>query len=577
MASQRIITLSIGSQTVSLAEFRAGSKGTLSLRAFETRELLADPAADASRVSQASLAFGEMTEVLRAKKQPVHCTLPAQAVFSRLVKLAHVEPGKLVETIAFEAQQNIPYPLAEVVWDYKSLSEPGADEPEVLIVAAKSDLLEDWTAAAQGSGLQPATFDLAPLAIYNAFRYNYGEPDGCSLLIDLGSRTTSLIFIEPGKFFVRVISSGGSALTAAVAKEFSENFTAAENRKRTQGFIAQGANHADHPDPDVAKLSKVLRNALTRLHSEIARSIPFYRSQQGGSAPSKVYICGGGATVPMMAEFLSEKLSVPIEMFNPLQCVSASETFDTDTLARIAPALGEHVGMALRAVFHCPLVFNLLPPSIARKARQSQQTVAMALAGLCACAPLLAWGYHLNHSADLASNLVEKQKPKVEELTKTAKDLVSTKLEIDTLLEKARPLVSVARDRQYWTALVDHIHSKLPAEKVWITGFEIATADPKKPAVPPRGGKNPAPNPAAQSKEETRERLVLRGLYLENPKGIAVVEQFGKALQKSDLYDVAPEQEWVRNNVLNPTEWAQEFVIPLYLKMPPASSASSPQ
>ena len=576
MASQRIFTLSIGSQTVSLAEFRAGAKGTLSLRAFETRELLADPAADASRVSQASLAFGEMTEALRVKNQPVHITLPAQSVFSRLVKLAHVEKGKLAETVAFEAQQNIPYPLAEVVWDYKSLSEPTSDEPEVLIVAAKTDLLEDWTEATQGAGLQPAIFDLAPLATYNAFRYNYGEPEGCSLLIDLGSRTTSLIFIEGGKFFLRVISSGGSALTAAVAKEFSENFTAAENRKRTYGFIAQGSNHADHPDPEISKLSKVLRNALTRLHSDIARSISGYRSQQGGGAPAKVYICGGGASMPLMAEFLKEKLSVHVEAFNPLQCVGVGNGFDNDTLTRIAPALGEHVGLALRADLACPLSFNLLPLSIGRKIVRSQQTIATILAGLCVCAPLLAWGYHLNNSATLASALVAKQKPRVEELTKTSKDLASSKTEIEALLLKVRPLESVVRDRQYWTTLINHIHSKLPSEKVWITAFDIAAPEVPKPSGTP-GKKSTAANPAAQSKQETRQRLVLKGLYLENPQGIAVVEQFGKALQKSDLYDVAPEQEWVRNNVLNPTEWAQEFVIPLYLKMPPASSASTPQ
>ncbi|MEI6714917.1 MAG: type IV pilus assembly protein PilM [Verrucomicrobiota bacterium] len=571
MASPRIITLSIGSQTVSLAEFRTGAKGALTLRAFETRELLADPAADASRVSQAALAFSEMTEAMKVKNLPVYCTLPAQSVFSRLVKLPHVQPGKLDETVAFEAQQNIPYPLAEVVWDYKSLSDPKSEDPDVLIVAAKTDLLEDWTAAAQGANLQPNAFELAPIAIYNAFRYNYGEPEGCSLLIDLGSRTTNLFFVEPGKFFFRVISSGGSALTAAVAKEFSENFTAAENRKRSNGFVAQGSNYADHPDPDTAKLSKVLRNALTRLHSEVARSISFYRSQQGGAAPTKVYISGGGAAMPLMGDFLSEKLSVPVETFNPFQCVSAAPSFDNAALASIAPIFAEHVGLALRASVTVPLAFNLLPLSIAKKALRNQQTLAIGMAAICMCAPLLAWGFHLNNASDLANKLISKQKPEVERLTKIDKEMASTRTEIAALLQKAKPLEAAVRDRQYWTSLIDHIHSKLPQEKVWITSFEIPPPEIVKSAGPKN--KNA---PATHDKKDTRERLVLKGLYLENPKGIALVEQFGRDLQKSDLYDVAPEQEWVRNNVVNPTEWAQEFVIPLYLKMPPASSASTP-
>ena len=258
MASKRIITVSIGSQTVSMAEFLNTSNG-VTLQAFETRELLADPAADASRVSQATLSFSEMVESMKLKKNvPVYCTLPSLSVFSRPVKLLHVEPGKLAETVAFEAQQNIPYPLAEVVWDYKVVSPPNTEDPEVLIVAAKTDLLEDWTDAAHQSKLNPEAFELAPIAIYNAFLYNYGEPKECCLLIDLGARTTNLFFLEPGKFFFRVISSGGSALTAAVAKEFGENFTAAENRKRASGFVAQGSNFEEHPDPNIARLLSLI-------------------------------------------------------------------------------------------------------------------------------------------------------------------------------------------------------------------------------------------------------------------------------------------------------------------------------
>ncbi len=573
MASPRIITLSIGSQTVSAADFRADSKGRLTLRAIETRELLADPAADASRVSQAALAFSELSEALKLKNQSVHCSLPAQAIFSRLIKLTFVEPGKLKQTVEFEAQQNIPYPLSEVVWDYKNLSDNSAPEPEILLVAAKKDLLEDWTAAAKGASLITESFDLAPLPIYNAFRYNYGEPDGCSLIIDLGSRTTNLIFAEPGKFFLRVISTGGSALSAAVAKEFGENFTAAENRKRTQGFVAPGSNHADHPDPDLAKLSKVLRNTLTRLHAEVARSISFYRSQQGGAAPNKVYLCGGGANMALVSDFLVEKLGVAVETLNPLRCVKVSDGVDQSHLHRLAPLMAEHVGLALRSNLSCPIAFDLMPPSVGVAKTQKQQVLAIAFAGVAICAPLLAWGYHLSNSAALANKLIERQKPKVDKLTKLDKQIKASQSEIQSVIEKAKPLELISRDRQYWTMLVNHIHSKLPDEKVWITSFEIP---PPESATKPSGGlRGKANTPATPEKKDPRERLVLKGLYLENPKGIAVVEEFGKALQNSDLYDVAPEQEWTRNNVVNPTEWAQEFAIPLYLKSAPASSVNA--
>jgi type IV pilus assembly protein PilM len=579
MASKRILTLCIGSQTISVAEFKPSAKGALILKAFETRELLADPAADASRVSQATLALGEIAEAMRIKKGDAFCCLPSQSVFSRLVKLPIVEPGKLAQTVAFEAQQNIPYPLNEVVWDYKSLSDEQSTEPEVLIVAAKTDILEEWTAATQGVGVTPSAFDLAPLALYNAFRFNYGEPEGCSLLMDLGSRTTNLLFVEPGKFFIRVISSGGSALTGAVAKEFGENFTTAEQRKREYGFVGQGSSHADHEDPEIAKLSKVLRGALTRLHSEVARSISFYRSQQGGSAPTKVYLSGGGARLGMIGEFLQEKLGIAVESFNPLRCVKTVANFPHGALAESAPALGEHIGLALRSTFQCPIHLTLLPPSLQQKSIRSQRTLATALIGLALASPLLSWAYHLNHSAELASELTTQLKPKVQSLKKISADLSTGKTNLEALLETARPLELVARDRQYWTQLINHIHSKLPKELVWITQFEIAAPEPVKAVAAPRKAATPAPpSPSSTEKpKDTRPRLNLRGLYLENPRRIAVVEQFGKALQGSDLYEVAPEQEWTRADINNPTEWAQEFVIPLILKSAPAASVNSPQ
>jgi Tfp pilus assembly PilM family ATPase len=84
---KRIITLSIGSQTISMAEFSREKRGMLKLKHVETRDLIPDPAADASRSSQGALHISEMTAALKAKAQTVKCTLPAQATFSRLVKI----------------------------------------------------------------------------------------------------------------------------------------------------------------------------------------------------------------------------------------------------------------------------------------------------------------------------------------------------------------------------------------------------------------------------------------------------------------------------------------------------------
>ena len=134
-----------------------------------------------------------------------------------------------------------------------------------------------------------------PMALYNAFRYNYSELTGCSLIIDIGARTTNLIFVETKKVFSRSIPTGGNTITAAIAKDFNEAFGAAEERKKRDGFVSLGGSYADPEDPDAARVSKITRNTMTRLHAEITRSVSFYRSQQGGAQPARVFLAGGTA------------------------------------------------------------------------------------------------------------------------------------------------------------------------------------------------------------------------------------------------------------------------------------------
>lgn len=584
---KRIITLSIGSQTISMAEFSREKRGMLKLKHVETRDLIPDPAADASRSSQGALHISEMTAALKAKAQTVKCTLPAQATFSRLVKIVSFSQDEFSKTVAFEAQQNIPYPLAEVTWDYKTVADASSQEPEVLIVAAKNDLLDEWTAGIAESKLKLSTIDLSPLAIYNAFRYNYGEPEGCSLLIDLGARTTNLLFIETGKFFVRTISSGGNALTAAVAKEFGEPMMAAEERKCSSGSIGRGSNFAEDEDPDVAKLAKVLRNAVTRLHAEIARSISFYRSQQGGSAPSKIYLAGGGANMPLMQEFWEEKLNLEVERLNPFRCVLAAHD-RIPALSKLAPVLGEHVGLALEYVSQCPVSVNLLPQSIRSKGRLAQICIAIGLAAASVCAPVLVWGISLRKSAEVAVTLKDELTPRLEKLERTDRQIKATQAEIKSKLDSIIPLQTAIAERDYWVRLIDHIHSCLPKKYVWVTNLQIPQKDPTKEAVSnspfgftaeeqsaatqaaaSKSGSAKA-EPGKQAQPPAQTRLVIKGLYLENPESVAVVDAFGKSLSAENPFftTTAPDQ-WVRTNKPNPVDWAQDFSIPVELKTPP--------
>ncbi len=284
----RILTLNLGSQAISVADFRPQSGGGLVLRDYKRRDLAIESPGEPIRHAQITATIREILNEFGIKSANVNYAVAGQSVFARFVKLPSVEEEKIDRIIAFEAQQNVPFPIDEVVWDYQLVGGGTDEQMQVVLVAIKSDLLEGINAAVEAAGLRPMVIGVANMALYNAFRYNYSDVTDSSLVVDIGARTTNLLFIEPGKIFSRSVPIGGSSVTAALAKEFNEPFAAAETRKRESGFVSLGGAYADPSDADVARMSKIIRSTMTRLHAEIMRSISHYRTQQQGKAPARM-------------------------------------------------------------------------------------------------------------------------------------------------------------------------------------------------------------------------------------------------------------------------------------------------
>src|SRR6476469_6826306 len=303
----RIFTLNLGSQAISVADFRPQSGGGLVLRDYKRRDLAIENPGEPIRHAQITATIREILNELGIKSAKVNYAVAGQSVFARLVKLPSVEEETIERIIAFEAQQNVPFPIDEVVWDYQLVG-GGADEQlQVVLVAIKEDLLESANAAVESAGLRTAIVCVATMALYNAFRYNYSDLGGCSLLVDIGARTTNLLFIEPGKIFSRSVAIGGASVSSAIAKEFGEPLSAAEFRKKRDGFVSLGGAYAEPSDPDVGRVSKIVRGTMTRLHAEMMRSISHYRAQQQGNTPARLFLCGGSTSTAYMREFFQEK------------------------------------------------------------------------------------------------------------------------------------------------------------------------------------------------------------------------------------------------------------------------------
>ncbi len=561
-------------QTVGFAEFRTSSQGGLVLHSYRVTELLPDPAADASRLGQVKLAVSEMVAAFKARGGRVNYAIPAQSVFTRFVKLPSVAEDKVDQIIQFEAQQNVPFPIDEVVWDYQLVgSGEDSSKMEVVLVAIKADLLDDVNTAVEDSGVKTGVVDVGPMALYNAFRYNYSDMGGCSLLIDIGARTTNLVFIEPQKVFSRSIPIGGTTITGAIAKDFNEPFADADVRKKRDGFVSLGGSYAEPGDPDVARVSKMVRNTMTRLHAEISRSISFYRSQQQGSQPNRIFLCGGSSSLPYMREFFQEKLSLPIEFFNPLRNVAVGSAVNLEEAGRSAHILGELVGLSLRSISDCPMELNLQPASVGRAQALSQQRPYLVLAGLCILLSLAGWWLYFSQAAKVKTAVLERLVPQVTTLKGFQAKVVAARQEIKDVQQTATPFVGAVEAREYWMRVLDEINAKLPAEFIWVTLFEpsVFTEGKAAPLVgeagrapsPPPG---PAPGkPGAPPPPKRAFGVRLAGLYLDNPQQALVFDEFVKQLQSSPL--VAKVNQVLRSTPTQ-TEWAYPWEVNVELKEP---------
>ena len=346
--NQTTVALNIGSQRIGMAVFEVSKNDTLILKAYDSATIVADPALDASKISQTRVAISDLVQRLKVGKTKARYAISGQSVFTRFVKLPPLQDDNIEQLVTFEAQQHVPFPLAEVVWDYELIE--GADDKEVVIVAIKADSLDELNSAVNDSGLGTSEVDVAPMAIYNAFRATYGNPEEPILLIDIGAKTSNLLYIEGRRFFTRSIAIGGGAVTAAIAKEYGIPFMEAEHQKISNGLVALGGGHTEQMDEAVAALAMVIRNALTRLPAEIARTTNYYRSQHAGSAPRRVLLAGGGANLPYTLEFFQEKLNLPVEYFNPVRNVTIGKGVDAAVIQREGHLMGELVGLGLRGV-----------------------------------------------------------------------------------------------------------------------------------------------------------------------------------------------------------------------------------
>jgi len=494
--TQTTVALNLGSQRISMAVFETSKNGGFILKGFETDTIIADPAFEASREAQIRVALDELIEKLNIPKSKVRYAIAGQAVFTRFVKLPPLQDDNIEQIVTFEAQQHVPFPINEVVWDYEMIE--GGDDKEVVIVAIKEDALDEINDTVTEAGLSTLEVDVAPMALYNAYRYAYGAPDEPTLIIDIGAKTSNLLYVEGKRFFTRSVAIGGASISAAIAKEYNITFPEAEHQKITNGLVALGGGHTETMDESLAALAMVIRNALTRLPAEISRTTNYYRSQHAGNPPRKVLLAGGGANLPYTLEFFQEKLGIPVEFFNPLGQIAIGKGVNVEAISREAHTMGELVGLGLRGIGKSTINIDLVPSAVEHARAEAKRKPFLIAAAALLVVGFAAWAAFQYMASERAvqRNIT---------MSDTRDSLTPVEFQIRKLLQTEDDLTLVASsfaqiesDHAFWFDLISELNGAFSSDAVWLT--EMSPLYDHNPlAAQAAGASKPSPRPVVKS------------------------------------------------------------------------------
>ena len=344
--SKSIFGLDIGSSSVKAVELKVGPKG------FELLHLGVAQVPHEAIVQGAFLNAGAIADAIReavsgAKIKSTHVAVAVSghSVIVKKISLPTMTREELEESIRWEAEQYIPFDVNEVNLDFQILN-PGAVEGQmdVLLVAAKKDLIDDYVNVLSEAGVTPAVIDVAGFAVANAWAANSeAQPAEVVAIANIGAQSTNINVLAGGvPAFTRDISIGGNAYTEEIQKALSITFDEAERIK------LGGSGEEDSQDVVPQEVEQAMRNVSDSVIGEISRSLDFFSATSAESRISRVFLAGGSSKVPGLDKRFEEKTGLAVERLNPLAHMLPSSIYESEFVTDMAPFLGVGVGLALR-------------------------------------------------------------------------------------------------------------------------------------------------------------------------------------------------------------------------------------
>ena len=401
----------------------------------EHPKILSQPDADPDQLVREALEKFLSRNSLRG--DVVAISVPGQSGLARFVKLPPVEEKKITDIVRFEAKQQIPFPLEEVVWDYQKIvsgqvTDGFAMETEIGLFAMKRDMINRSLQHFRDVKVEVHLVQMSPLALCNFVSYDIlakgpvntngapaaveggeqkeaiqahrgplgraGDESGkkrCVVALDIGADNSNLVITDGERIiWQRPIPVGGNHFTRALTKEMKLTFAKAEHMKRNAT-----------KSPDLKKILASIRPVLNEFVSEVQRSLGYFTNTHRDAHIESMIGLGSAFRLPGLQKFLSEKLQLEVHKLAKLERLAGDSVLTAPAFTQNVLSFGVAYGLALQGLKKTKLQTNLLPQEIQfeRMIRAKKPWAAAAAAALLLGVVGTAFGYAWQYRAYTAA------------------------------------------------------------------------------------------------------------------------------------------------------------------------------
>ena len=351
----QLIGLDIGSHSVKLVEIEDTKKGKV-LKTFGIIGLPQDAIVEGSikEMEIVSSAIKTLYKHLKVKNKNVVTSISGYSVIVKKISVQKRGEAELEATIQDEAEQYIPFDINDVNLDYEILSHDEEKEEgkgakddkgfmDVMLVAAKKDIVEDYVSLLHLTGLTPAILDVDAFAVQNAFELSSQEISGCYAIVNVGAEELGINAIKNGiSIFTRDSSYGGYQINEAIMSKFGVSYDEAEK-------IKLGGTKLESKERDA--LEDIFTSVVSGWVNEIKRALDFLTTTYPDETIEKIFVSGGSCRIPGFQKYLEIETEIPVAEMNPFANLQINDkVFDPKYLSYMAPQAAVAVGLALRSI-----------------------------------------------------------------------------------------------------------------------------------------------------------------------------------------------------------------------------------